>query len=288
MKKVIKKISLIIMFLFTCIVFTGCGGDTNSYDNAFRITVSKKIIDDKLAALDNSKSSRLAVDKTNVKMKFNDVEFPGHAFDSNGDYIFTKVMYESEAYKTASNKTSIIEFYITSDGGSNTTFATIEFEKQVPLPQNINISINNNGNIVMVGSNGSIDVYYYCGEPQEGLKKVKDISLEKINKLKAKVTFLNTLGDGVLIDYDYWKITAIKENNDSVTWTSSQNKSDKNLIIEEVKNGDSYYYTFTLSSKGEGLVGSHNLDNTSIIINEIKNDGKDVLSADILSRAHLL
>ena len=278
-----KKLFLSILLLCCCIVFTGCGGNSNSYDDAYRITVSKDIINDNLI-----ESVRADVSAAReIKLCLNGVEFPGHSFDSE-NYIFTKVMYEQEASQIISSRnTSLIELF---DG--EILLATIEFDIAAPLPQNITVA-KSGIYIIMTGSNGEIDVEYYTprdGNPieQEGLKKVKDIRLEKVDELIAKVTFYNSRGNTVHINFDSWKITAIKQNGDSVSWTSEQNKADSSpLLITPSVNGSAKYYTINLSSKGEDKVGSHTLANTSIRINEIKLNGKDVLSADVLSKAYL-
>ena len=279
-----KKLFLSILLLCCCIVFTGCGGNSNSYDGAYRITVSKDIINDNLV-----ESARADVSAArDVRLCLNGVEFPGHSSDSD-NYIFTKVMYEQEANQIISQNPSIIELF---EGSSDEAFATIEFVSVIPLPQSIIITRIDAKHVSMAGSNGEIDVEYYIprdGNPieQEGLTKVKDIRLEKVDELIAKVTFFNSRGNSVHINFDTWKITAIKQNGDSVSWTSEQNKADSRLLITPSVNGSTKYYTINLTSKGENKVGSHTLANTSIRINEIKLNGKDVLSADVLSKAYL-
>ena len=276
-----KKLFLSILLLCCCIVFTGCGGNSNSYDGAYRITVSKDIINDNL---NESARADISVAR-DVRLCLNGVEFPGHSSDSDNS-IFTKVMFEQEASQIISSRnTSLIELF---DGSSDIPFATIEFERVAPLPQSIIITRIDATHVSMAGSNGSIDVLDYNGVEQEGLNKVKDIRLEKVDELIAKVTFYNSRGNTVHIDFDSWKITAIKQNGDSVSWTSEQNKADSSpLLITPSVNGSTKYYTINLSSKGEDKVGSHTLNNTSIRINEIKLNGKDVLSADVLSKAYL-
>ena len=275
-----KKLFLSILLLCCCIVFTGCGGNSNSYDGAYRITIDGRIIDD-----NSNASERASVSGArDVKLCLNGVEFPGHSFDTDGNYIFTKVMFEQEADQVISQNPSVIELF---EGSSDEAFATIEFERIVPLPQSIIITRTGANKISMTGSNGSIDAYYYNGVEQDGLKRVSDIRLEKTDKLIAKVTLFNSLGNSVHVDFDYWKITAIKPNGDSVSWTSTQNEVDSRLLITPSVNGSVKYYTINLSSKGEEKIGSNTLENTSIRINEIKNNGADVLPADVLSKAYL-
>ena len=137
-----KKFIQFILLVCCCIVFTGCGGNSNSYDGAYRITVSESIINDGLAAaIRTSSSDSVARD---ITLKFNDIEFPGHSFDSKGNYIFTKVMFEQDAYEMTSRNPSVIKLY---NGSDTEPLATIEFERLVSLPQNIDISMNKNGDI---------------------------------------------------------------------------------------------------------------------------------------------
>ncbi len=271
-----KKFIQFILLVCCCIVFTGCGGNSNSYDGAYRITVDKAIINGNNASLRMAEASGTV----DVTLKYNGVEFPGHSFDSDGNYIFTKVMSGEDIAQMTSRQPSIIEI-------SSGLIHTIKFQVLDPLPQKIVISMNNQGGIKMYGSNGVIDVYFYDDDKQDGYYKVKDISLKKENSLTAKVTFYNSLGKTIPINYNSWKITASNSKGNSVTWTSEQNSSD--IIINECDNGDDEaYYTITLSSKGEGIVGSHSLDDTSVRIDEIKDsEGKSVLTDELLSKAHL-
>ena len=283
-----KKLFLSILLLCCCVVFTGCGGNSNSYDeseaDAYRITVSDNIINQANNTVSTARSA--SSDKKEVKLFLNGVEFPGHSFDTDGNYIFTKVMYATEVAKMAVKSSYTIKLVI--EGNSNPT--EIVFEKQPVLPRNIMVKKIDSNNISMFGDNGDIDAFYYNGVEQAGLTKVKDIKIEKLNSLTAKVTFLNALGNGVLIDYDYWKITATKLNGESVSWSSNQNGSNINLLITPSENGNSDFYTITLTSKGEDKIGSHSLDNTYVKIDDIKKNGENgvsLLPSNVLSKAYL-
>ncbi len=277
-----KKLFLSILLLCCCIVFTGCGGNSNSYDNAYRITISKEIINKG----DSGESSRAATsERRDVKLFLNGVEFPGHSFDSDGNYVFTKVMYNQEANEICSHDTSsFIELF---EGSSELPFDTTEFESLVPLFQTIIAYIGDDGKIHMFGGNREISIYNHNGEEQEGLKKVEKVEIEKVDSLTAKVTFKNGKGECVDIGfYDSWTIsgTDITDNTKSASYTYNENKKKTYFIVENFNKG---VYNISLTSDGEtkATLGNHTLNNTEITINEIKNGDKDVVDPSILKKA---
>ncbi|MBR4329752.1 MAG: hypothetical protein IKP71_07845, partial [Candidatus Riflebacteria bacterium] len=228
-----------------------------------------------------------------IKLCLNGVEFPGHSFDSDGNYVFTKVMYEQEANQVISQSPSIIELF---EGSSDEAFVTIDFERVAPLPQSIIITRIDANHISMAGSNGSIDVNYYIipsgRYPQEGLGKVKRVEIKKVDSLTARVTFYNGANKGVEIEYDSWKISGIdKTTGKSASYTYNENEK-RYFKVEPSIEGDSIdgysiAYIISLTSDGEtkATLGNHTLDNTEITINEIKNGDKDVVDPSILKKA---
>ena len=279
-----KKLFLSVLLLCCCIVFTGCGGNSNSYDGAdstaYRIYISEKIINEARNSVNSSERASSSDSINDVKLFLNGIEFPGHSFDTDGNYIFTKVMFDSDAFQIVSAASNTIKLEI----DSNTKPTVIIFEKINVMPSNIYVK--KNSDIVnMYGDNGEIDVYYYNDIEQSGLTKVKDIKIEKLNSLTAKITLLNGLGEGLHKEFNYWRITATKTNGDSVSWTSDDNKSDISLLVTPSLSGNSKYYTITLTSKGEEKIHSHSLDNTAVRINELKLNGNDVLPSNILNKA---
>ena len=280
-----KKLFLSILLLCCCIVFTGCGGNSNSYDGAesndYRIYISNDIIN---KGVNNTKPSNRAAssDKVDVKLFLNGVEFPGHSYNEDS-YIFTKVMYSSEANRMFSNASYTIKLDI--QGSSKPS--RIVFEKLVPLPENISAKNDNNdeNKIIMYGDGREIDVYYYNDIEQAGLTKVKRVSIEKLNSLTAKVTFFNAFDKGVAIDYDSWMISGVDSSGNSGSYTYSENEANRYFLVTPSGDGDSRYYTITLTYKGEAKAdaGNHTLDNTEIQINKITKGGKNVVDPNILN-----
>ena len=281
-----KKLFLSILLLCCCIVFTGCGGNSNSYDGAYRIIVPRKIIDENLNVSGRASVS-VAMD---IKLCLNGVEFPGQSFDSDGDYIFTKVMFEQEANQIISfRNTSLIELF---DGSSDIPFATIEFERVAPLPQSIIITRIDATHVSMAGSNGSINAYYYIipsgRYPQDGLEKVETVLIEEVDSLTARVTFKNCEGEGVDIGvYDSWTISGkdITDNTKSASYTYYENEHEKRYFLVEKYNTGVYIIRLTSDGETKATLGNHTLDNTEITINEIKNGDKYVVEPSILQKA---
>ncbi len=287
-----KKFIQFILLVCCCIVFTGCGGNSNSYDGAYRITISKKYLDAEPAS-----SSRAATSGAkDIKLFLNGVEFPGHSFDSDGNYIFTKVMFEQEANQVISHEPSIIELFEGSK--EEDALAVFEVERVAPLPQSIIITWIDATHFRIDGSNGSIGAYYYTNAsgikyPQEGLKKVKRVEIKKIDSLKARVTFYNVDNIGVEIDYDSWTISGTdKGNNKSASYTYSENEANRYFLVTpsidgDSENGYSISYIISLTDNGEtkANVGNHTLDNTIVKIDNIIKDGHNVVDTGILEQA---
>lgn len=290
-----KKLFLFIMLLCCSIVFTGCSGTGNSFDgdssvNNYRITVSREIIDSAVESLYFERAASTSENR-NVKLYFNNIEYPGHSFDTDGNYIFTKVMYYEDSYKM------LPEDSLKMLPGASTTVklyvetlskpVVIVFKGLSELPTDIFIKKTGEG-IKMVGDNTDIPVYYYNDEEQSGLKNVESVKIEKVNSMTAKVTFFNVLKKGVLIDFDYWKISGTDMHSDnSGSYTYTENETNSYFLVTPCVAGDSNYYTITLTNKGESKadVAEHTLDNTVIKIDEIKKNGKDVLDSNALNTA---
>ena len=282
-----KKFIQFIVLMCCCVVFTGCSGNSNSFDNAdtnaYRIYVSENIINKGNNTMIASGRAASA-ERVDAELFSNGVEFPGHSSDAYGNYIFTKVMYESEASQIISAASNTIRIMV----GLNTKPIEIVYDRV--LPQNTYIDGKaNSDEIHMHSDSGEIDVYLYNGVQQAGLTKVKNVRIEKVNSVTAKVTLLNGLGQGLHKSFNYWKITGVDINTgDTGSYTYTENETEKGrfFIITPSGEGDSKFYTITLTSKGEAKsdASSHTLDNTEIQINEIKLNGEDVVEKSILSK----
>ena len=267
MKKVIKKISLIIMLLFTCIVFTGCGGDTNSYDNAdvnnLNITVYNNVINTGT----NSNSTRISINNSDLRLFYNDIEFQGHSYDKEKNYVFTNVMYTSKAYEmTNAYATSTIIIALT----NGEKLYKIEFAN-IDLPVNLSIKLEN-GKIVMhnganpvviikVETNGVVEEY-------TDLKEVKEVKIEKFDNTTAKITFINEAKQGIKLEFKSWKISALDSNLEPFhSWSSEDNKSSRNVEINGPIGTDNLkYYLVSLTSEGESIASSYKRDLTNTIV----------------------
>ena len=268
-----KKLFLFIMLLCCSIVFTGCSGTGNSFDgdssvDNYRITVSREIIDSAVDSLVFERAASTSENR-NVKLYFNNIEYPGHSFDTDGNYIFTKVMYYDDSRKMLLQgaASSTIKLYVETLSKP----VVIVFKALSDLPTDIFIDNIGEG-IKMVGNNTDIPVYYYNDEEQSGLKKVESVKIEKVNSMTAKVTFFNALGKGVSIDYTSWKISGVDiKTGDSGSYTYTENETNNYFLVTPCVAGDSSYYTITLTNKGESKAdaANHTLDNTEITINEI-------------------
>lgn len=277
-----KKLFLFIMLLCCSIVFTGCSGTGNSFDgdssvNNYRITVSREIIDSAVESLYFERAASTSENR-NVKLYFNNIEYPGHSFDTDGNYIFTKVMYAEDSYKMLSGASSTIKLYVETLSKP----VVIVFKALSELPTDIFIDNIGEG-IKIVGNNTDIPVYYYNDKEQSGLKKVESVKIEKLNSMTAKVTFFNALGKGVSIDYTSWKISGVDiETGDSGSYTYTENETNSYFLVTPCVAGDSSYYTITLTNKGESKAdaANHTLDNTEITINEIVLRDGSVIAKD--------
>ena len=277
-----KKLFLFIMLLCCSIVFTGCSGTGNSFDgdssvDNYRITVSREIIDSAVESLYFERAASTSENR-NVKLYFNNIEYPGHSFDTDGNYIFTKVMYYDDSRKMLSGASSTIKLYVETLSKP----VVIVFKALSELPTDIFIDNIGEG-IKIVGNNTNIPVYYYNDEEQSGLKNVESVKIEKVNSMTAKVTFFNALGKGVSIDYTSWKISGVDiETGDSGSYTYTENETNSYFLVTPCVAGDSSYYTITLTNKGESKAdaANHTLDNTEITINEIVLRDGSVIAKD--------
>ena len=277
-----KKLFLFIMLLCCSIVFTGCSGTGNSFDgdssvDNYRITVSREIIDSAVESLYFERAASTSENR-NVKLYFNNIEYPGHSFDTDGNYIFTKVMYYDDSRKMLSGASSTIKLYVETLSKP----VVIVFKALSELPTDIFIDNIGEG-IKIVGNNTDIPVYYYNDKEQSGLKKVESVKIEKLNSMTAKVTFFNALGKGVSIDYTSWKISGVDiETGDSGSYTYTENETNSYFLVTPCVAGDSSYYTITLTNKGESKAdaANHTLDNTEITINEIVLRDGSVIAKD--------
>ncbi|MBQ3643459.1 MAG: hypothetical protein II961_02580 [Candidatus Riflebacteria bacterium] len=283
-----KKLFLFIMLLCCSIVFTGCSGTGNSFDgdssvNNYRITVSREIIDSAVESLYFERAASTSENR-NVKLYFNNIEYPGHSFDTEGNYIFTKVMYYEDSLKMLPGASSTVKLYIETLSKP----AVIVFQDLSEIPTDLFIDKTGEGINILANNTNPLDVYYYNDVEQSGLKSVKSVKIEKLNSMTAKVTFFNALGKGVSIDYTSWKISGVDiETGDSGSYTYTENETNSYFLVTPCVAGDSSYYTITLTNKGESKADAaeHTLDNTEIKIDEIKKNGNDVLKSDVLKTA---
>lgn len=270
-----KKLFLSILLLCCCIVFTGCGGNSNSYDGAYRITVSKNIIDDESVT-----SSRAATsDAKDIKLFLNGVEFPGRSFDSEGNYIFTKVMFEQEVYQILSGASTTVN--ITINGND---ILSLVFKKVTSLKEGIYIKKLSDGSYLV--RNGSVDkeIIKNGEEYLVDLDDITDVEISRLSSLSAKVVFKNILGESQKLDFNSWKISALDSYLKAIhSWTSLEESSDKKLDISY--DITEKYYTINLTSQGVSAAGNHNLNNTIVKIDYIRKDGHDVVDTGILEQA---
>ncbi len=286
-----KKLFLFIMLLCCSIVFTGCSGTGNSFDgdsdvNNYRITVSREIIDSAVESLYFERAASTSENR-NVKLYLNNIEYPGHSFDTDGNYIFTKVMYYDDFRKMLSVGSTTIKLYVeTLSKPVVIVFQAIQDLGELPT----DFFIDKTGEEINILANNTnpLDVYYYNDKEQSGLKSVKSVKIEKVNSMTAKVTFINALNKGVLIDFDYLKISGVDiHSGNSGSYTYTENETNSYFLVTPCVAGDSSYYTITLTNKGESKADAaeHTLDNTVIKIDEIKKNGKDVLDSNALNTA---
>ena len=274
-----KKLFLSILLLCCCIVFTGCGGNSNSYDGAYKITVSDNIINGDLV----ESSRAVASERKNVDLYLNEVKFPGHSFDSEGNYIFTKVMFDQEAQDVLSGGASTnVSIY---DG--EVRIFSIDFEKVIDLNKGLFIKKTSDGSILVVNGNETKTIIKINDEPMVDLDEITKVEISRLSSLSAKVVFRNILKESQKLDFDSWKISALDSNLETIhSWTSEKDSSDKKLDISYVSEitGEKYY-TINLTSEGVSAAGSHNLDNTIVKIDYIRKGGFDVVDTGILEQA---
>lgn len=285
-----KKLFFLITLLSLCIISVGCGGSSNSSNGSaiknLTVRVANNIINSQQQA-----SDRASIALSDVKLFFNGVEFPGHSM-LDGDYIFTKIMYEADALQMISNsKTSNIKISF------NQQEIKIDFEKAKAIPENLMIKLNNNTGKVAVSNNGNdLTVIKVNDEEYVSLDEIVKVSIDKLGDLSAKVTFFNILDEGLLIDYDEWKITGYSSytsesvNTPLKSWTRTLNNTDKKLNINSSGTVGNNWYEITLTNEGEASAKSYNLNNTFIKIDYIRkkdaNDNlKDVVDTGILQNA---
>ena len=282
MKKLLKKSILFIMLLLTCIVFTGCN-NTDNYDDS-DITTLKVTVDKNLINGSNS-SERASYDLNNLNLYFNGTLFQGHNLDTEGNFIFTNVMYTEKAYEM-SNPATMTTILITV--GTDTKLYNIVCENIKELPTSLFISLKNklvkmvnNGNkqVFIQSVNGETDGYVDADE----ITRVKIEKYEN-NNLKAKVTFYNGFNQSKKIEYDSWKISALNEDLDVLqSWTKSSNdNASLNLNLDEIVSGNDIYYIVSLTSLGKNAARSHNLDNTIVKIDNIRLKDKDQVDTGVL------
>ena len=282
MKKAFKRIFLFIMLLCCCVVFTGCGGNSNSYDDAdvsnLNITVCNNVINTETI----SYTSRASINNSDLRLFYNDTEFLGHSSDSEKNYVFTNVMYTSKAYEmTNANTTSKIVIAL----ASGEKLYEIEFAN-IDLPMNLFIRLEND-KIVM--KNGANPVYILkVNGKTDGytdLTEVTEVKIEKYDSTTAKVTFYNVLKQGIKLNYAYWKISALNSKLDPIqSWTNEENTSSPKLIISTPQGIDNYYL-ISLTESGIASAHSHNLDNTIVGIDYITDsEHNDLVSTYVLSQ----
>lgn len=288
MKKLLKKSILFIMLLLTCIVFTGCN-NTDSYDDSevstLKVTVDKNLING------SNSSERASYDPNNLNLYYNGIIFQGHSLDSDGNFVFTNVMYSDKAYEMSNPTTTTTTILITVGDNKNTPMYTIICKNIKNLPTNLHINLRNKLlNMTNEGKPVRIvkvnnDIY----NSYANLDEIEKVNINKYNsdRKTAKVTFYEdkTSNQGVAIDYEScsWKITAFNSNLEPLcSWTKSDNDTSNNLNIQEVNEDNTTYYIISLTSSGISESKSHNLDNTIVKIDYIRKDGKEI-DTDVLT-----
>lgn len=275
-----KKLFLSILLLCCCVVFTGCGGNSNSYDGAYKITVSKNIINDETVS-----SSRAATSGTkDIELFLNGVEFPGQSFDSDQNYVFTKVMYEQDAHKVLSGASTTVSIFSV-DGEKRKEILSIVFQRVTSLGEGLFIK-KTGGSYIVINGTTQKEVIQVNGENLVDLDEITGVEISKLSSLSAKVTFRNILKESKKLDFDSWKISALDSNLEEIhSWTSEKDSSDKKLEISFVNDITEKYYTINLTSSGITSANGHNLDNTIVKIDNIRKDGHDVVDTGILEQA---
>ena len=293
MKKLLKKSILFIMLLLTCIVFTGCAGNSDSYNDSdvstLKVTVDKNLING------SNSSERASYDLNNLNLYFNGVLFQGHSLDSDGNFVFTNVMYTQIAQdKLYKKKYSTIKISVgeikNPDDDEIVMPYTIEFAN-IDLPADLHIYLNNKL-VGMTNQGNQVHIKSVNGEDEgyEDPEKITKVKYEKYNNnnLTAKVTFYNAFNESKDIgEYNSysWQITI--KNPDSgniVSWTSEDNKSSKYLDIQKEGSEKNPYYIIYLTSLGKDKIGNHTLDDTNVKIDYIKNGSDNVVDPSVLQK----
>lgn len=286
MNKLLKKSILFIMLLFSCIIFTGCAGNADSYDDSevctLKVTVDKNLIN---SNSEQSANTRASFDLNSLNLYFNGVLFKGHSLDSDSNFVFTNIMYKDKAYEMAqlASRTTIL---ITVGENKNTPTYTVVCKNIINLPTNLHINFNLKNNLLnMTNEGNSVKIYKVNSDIYDSyaeLDEIEKVKIEKYkNNLNAKVTFYDaeTSKQGVAIDYEScsWKITAFNSNLEPLySWTKSDNDTSNNLNIQEVNEDTTTYYIISLNSSGISDAKTHNLDNTIVKIDYIKKAGKEI------------
>ncbi len=284
MNKLLKKSILFIMLLFSCIIFTGCAGNADSYDDSevctLKVTVDKNLIN---SNSEQSANTRASFDLNSLNLYFNGVLFQGHSLDSDSNFVFTNIMYKDKAFEM-SNPASKTTILITVGENKNTPMYTVVCKNIINLPTNLHINLKNNL-LNMTNEGNSVKIYKVNTDIYDSYAELDEIEKVKIEKYKdnlnAKVTFYDNKNSnqGVAIDYEScsWKITAFNSKLEPLrSWTKSDNDTSNNLNIQEVNKDDTTYYVISLTSSGISDANSHNLDNTIVKIDYIRKDGKEI------------
>ena len=282
MKKLLKKSILFIMLLVTCIVFTGCN-NTDSYDDSevstLKVTVDKNLING------SNSSERASYDPNNLNLYYNGIIFQGHSLDSDGNFVFTNVMYNDKAYEM-SHPATMTTILITV--GTDTPLYNILCANVNNLPTNLYISLTKD-KLIKITNEGYSVAIKKVNEDEDNYSQAMDtvtkVLIEKNgNNLNAKVTFYNEYGMGIDLDFDSWKISALDEDLEVLhSWTKTENDyTSSNLNVVKEVSGNNTYYVVSLTSMGMSAAKSHNLDNTIVKIDYVRKEGKDVVDTGVL------
>ena len=281
-----KKVFLFIMLLCCSIVFTGCG-NSNSYDGqaveTINIIVNKNMMD--IAVASASTSYRYSEAEGDISLLFNNVIFDSYRIDGEGNYIFSKVMYDSIAYQMVSGNTTpniIIKF--------GNREVNIECSS-MNVPKNLQIYVLN-GKVHVSDEGNNIEVISVNGEDYVDRNKITKVKIEKYSDTEAKVTFYNVLGEGKEIVKDKelssvlltWKISALDSKRDPLkSWEKSDNDRSANLQIIPYGTDGNKYYIISMTSLGNEAAHGHNLSDTMVKIDYIRYDGWDLVDTGLLS-----
>lgn len=273
-----KKLFFFIFLFCLCVVFTGCGGSSNSSEGleytTLKVTLPKSLFDV------NSSVRAVTENATpTYSILLNDIVFDRYvAVASN--YVFSKVVSRSNTDVLNIGKDAVI---VVKNADKET--CKIVFQGLTGYP--VDIAIAKDGDTFSV-KNGSSEqtVIEVNGKPSFDRKEVVRLQITKISELTASLTFFNKLNEcqgssDWFKNYD-WKISALdKDLNVIYSWKKSDN--DEKKLIDIAYNYDGSFKVFITESGKASLYG-RSLDNTNIKIDYIQNGSTDVVSPSVLEK----